>query len=206
MLLMQLLRDAHPLGMPAVPVDPAQSPLCLPPSLPATGVHGSVGQANYSTAKAGVVGLTKAVAREWGPFGIRCNALVFGYINTRWVEPACRGCVALLGAGLVGVGVAADALVFGCVNTRQAGPALWGTLSRLMVQSGYTEAEGCTLRCAGLVAAERPEYSHPTAFHNQLLTPAALSLPTYPVAGWYSPRGVPALRWTASLWRWAFRR
>ena len=52
---------------------------------PPPGVGGSVGQANYATAKAGVVGLTKAVAREWGPFGVRCNALVFGYINTRWV-------------------------------------------------------------------------------------------------------------------------
>lgn len=49
-----------------------------------TGVHGSIGQANYATAKAGVVGLTKAVAKEWGPFGVRCNCLTYGYINTRW--------------------------------------------------------------------------------------------------------------------------
>lgn len=47
------------------------------------GVHGSIGQANYATAKAGVVGLTKAVAKEWGPFGVRCNCLTYGYINTR---------------------------------------------------------------------------------------------------------------------------
>ena len=52
-----------------------------------------MGQANYATAKAGVVGLTKAVAKEWGPCNIRCNALVFGYIATRWVGVvggACR--------------------------------------------------------------------------------------------------------------------
>lgn len=58
-------------------------PRCILNVSSVSGVHGSVGQANYATAKAGVVGLTKAVAKEWGPFGVRCNALVFGYINTR---------------------------------------------------------------------------------------------------------------------------
>jgi 3-oxoacyl-[acyl-carrier protein] reductase len=36
-----------------------------------SGTHGNAGQANYSAAKAGVVGLTKTVAKEWGHFGIR---------------------------------------------------------------------------------------------------------------------------------------
>ncbi|GAA5971748.1 hypothetical protein JCM21900_005437 [Sporobolomyces salmonicolor] len=48
-----------------------------------SGLHGNVGQANYATAKAGVVGLTKTVAKEWGPFGVRCNTVAFGYITTR---------------------------------------------------------------------------------------------------------------------------
>ena len=34
-------------------------------------------------AKAGVVGLTKTVAREWGAFNIRCNAIAYGFIATR---------------------------------------------------------------------------------------------------------------------------
>ncbi len=34
-------------------------------------------------AKAGVVGLTKTVAREWGSFNIRCNAIAYGFIATR---------------------------------------------------------------------------------------------------------------------------
>jgi len=48
-----------------------------------SGLHGNVGQINYSTAKMGIVGLTKTVAKEWGPFGIRCNAIAFGFIDTR---------------------------------------------------------------------------------------------------------------------------
>eukprot|EP00963_Diacronema_lutheri_P005530 scaffold431_cov334-Pavlova_lutheri.AAC.45 len=50
-----------------------------------SGTHGNPGQANYSTAKMGVVGLTKTIAKEWGPFNVRCNALVFGLIGTRLV-------------------------------------------------------------------------------------------------------------------------
>jgi NAD(P)-dependent dehydrogenase (short-subunit alcohol dehydrogenase family) len=46
-------------------------------------LHGNPGQANYSTAKMGIVGLTKTIAKEWGPFGIRCNAIAFGTIDTR---------------------------------------------------------------------------------------------------------------------------
>ncbi|GAA5888286.1 hypothetical protein JCM6882_008568 [Rhodosporidiobolus microsporus] len=51
-----------------------------------SGIHGNVGQANYATAKAGVEGLTKTVAKEWGPFGVRCNTVAFGYITTRLTQ------------------------------------------------------------------------------------------------------------------------
>ncbi|USK35904.1 SDR family oxidoreductase [Bacillus sp. F19] len=47
------------------------------------GVMGNVGQANYASAKAGVIGLTKTIAREWGQFNINCNAVAFGLIDTR---------------------------------------------------------------------------------------------------------------------------
>ncbi|HET9289420.1 MAG TPA: SDR family NAD(P)-dependent oxidoreductase [Gaiella sp.] len=48
-----------------------------------SGTQGNVGQANYSAAKAGLVGLTKSFAREWGPFKVNVNAVAFGFIDTR---------------------------------------------------------------------------------------------------------------------------
>ncbi|KAK2778978.1 hypothetical protein FQN52_002647 [Onygenales sp. PD_12] len=49
-----------------------------------SGIHGNPGQANYSVGKAGVVGLTKTIAKEWGPqFGVRANTIAFGYVLTR---------------------------------------------------------------------------------------------------------------------------
>ncbi|CAO3614813.1 unnamed protein product [Cunninghamella echinulata] len=48
-----------------------------------SGLHGNVGQANYATAKAGVVGLTKTIAKEWGLFGVRANTVAFGWVDTR---------------------------------------------------------------------------------------------------------------------------
>jgi 3-oxoacyl-[acyl-carrier protein] reductase len=47
------------------------------------GTMGNPGQANYSSAKAGVVGLTKTLAKEWGDFKINVNAVAFGFIETR---------------------------------------------------------------------------------------------------------------------------
>ncbi len=48
-----------------------------------SGTMGNAGQANYSAAKAGVAGLTKTLAKEWGQFKINVNAVAFGFVETR---------------------------------------------------------------------------------------------------------------------------
>jgi 3-oxoacyl-[acyl-carrier protein] reductase len=47
------------------------------------GVFGNAGQANYSAAKAGVIGLTKTLAKEWGRYNVNVNCVAFGFILTR---------------------------------------------------------------------------------------------------------------------------
>ncbi|MDR2515094.1 MAG: 3-oxoacyl-[acyl-carrier-protein] reductase [Christensenellaceae bacterium] len=47
-----------------------------------SGLMGNAGQANYAAAKAGLIGLTKSVAKELAPRGICCNALAPGFIST----------------------------------------------------------------------------------------------------------------------------
>ena len=46
------------------------------------GVAGNAGQCNYSASKAGMIGLTKSIAKEMGPRGIRANAIAPGFIET----------------------------------------------------------------------------------------------------------------------------
>lgn len=58
-------------------------PRCIVNVSSTSGLHGNIGQINYATAKMGVVGMTKTIAREWGPLGIRCNAVAYGFIDTR---------------------------------------------------------------------------------------------------------------------------
>ena len=48
-----------------------------------SGMFGNAGQANYAAGKAGVVGLTKTLAKEWGQFKINVNAVAFGFVDTR---------------------------------------------------------------------------------------------------------------------------
>ncbi len=56
-----------------------------------SGTFGNAGQANYSSGKAGVVGLTKTIAKEWGQFKVNVNAVAFGFIDTRLTQAKVEG-------------------------------------------------------------------------------------------------------------------
>lgn len=47
-----------------------------------SGVSGAAGQANYASAKAGLIGLTKSLAREWGRYAVNVNCIAFGIVET----------------------------------------------------------------------------------------------------------------------------
>ena len=48
---------------------------------------GGAGQAGYSSGKAGVIGLTRTLAKEWGRYNVNVNAVGFGLIETRLIQP-----------------------------------------------------------------------------------------------------------------------
>jgi 3-oxoacyl-[acyl-carrier protein] reductase len=56
-----------------------------------SGTGGNAGQANYSSAKSGIIGLTKALAKEWGRYKVNVNAVAFGFILTRLTEAPAHG-------------------------------------------------------------------------------------------------------------------
>lgn len=55
------------------------------------GTGGNVGQSGYSAGKAGVIGLTKTLAKEWGRYQVTVNGLAFGLIRTRLTESPAGG-------------------------------------------------------------------------------------------------------------------
>lgn len=55
------------------------------------GVGGNAGQANYASAKAGVEGLTRTLAKEWGRYNVTVNAVAYGMIHTRLTAASADG-------------------------------------------------------------------------------------------------------------------
>lgn len=56
-----------------------------------SGTQGNVGQVNYAAGKAGLVGITKSLAREWGPLKVNVNAVAFGFVETRLTASSDEG-------------------------------------------------------------------------------------------------------------------
>ncbi|MCB9385812.1 MAG: SDR family oxidoreductase [Bryobacterales bacterium] len=56
-----------------------------------SGVAGNAGQINYAAGKMGVVGMTKTIAKEWGRFNVCCNAVAYGFIETRLTQAKEKG-------------------------------------------------------------------------------------------------------------------
>ncbi|WP_299354876.1 SDR family NAD(P)-dependent oxidoreductase [uncultured Shimia sp.] len=69
------------------------------------GLGGNVGQANYSSAKAAVVGLTKTLAKEWGRSKVCVNCVAFGYIETRLTEATDEKKTITVDGNQVGIGI-----------------------------------------------------------------------------------------------------
>ena len=71
------------------------------------GVGGNLGQANYSSAKAGIVGLTKTMSKEWARYNVQANCVAFGFIDTRLTQDKEKGIEVDTGKEKVAVGVPA---------------------------------------------------------------------------------------------------
>src|ERR1700758_3298145 len=70
-----------------------------------SGTMGNAGQANYSSGKSAVVGLTKTLAKEWGQFKINVNAVAFGYIETRLTASKDEGNTIEIGGEKIQLGI-----------------------------------------------------------------------------------------------------
>jgi 3-oxoacyl-[acyl-carrier protein] reductase len=117
------------------------------------GLGGNAGQANYAAAKAGVTGLTKALAKEWGRYNVTVNTVAFGLIRTRLTEAPADGAASIDIAGReIKVGVNPDLLA---VMERQIPLGRAGTPAEAagavylfcIPESDYVSAQ--TLICGG---------------------------------------------------------
>ncbi|MCW2957823.1 MAG: short-chain dehydrogenase/reductase [Solirubrobacterales bacterium] len=70
-----------------------------------SGTMGNAGQANYSAGKNATVGLTKTIAKEWGQFKINCNAVAFGFVDTRLTQSKVDGNVMEIDGEKVQLGI-----------------------------------------------------------------------------------------------------
>ena len=75
-----------------------------------SGTRGNAGQSNYASGKAGVIGLTRTLAREWGQFNIQVNAVAFGRIETRLTQAKEKGETIYRGEEEIAIGIPSERL------------------------------------------------------------------------------------------------
>src|SRR5690606_17482133 len=74
------------------------------------GLFGNAGQANYSAGKAGIVGMTKTLAKEWGRLSTTVNCVAFGLIKTRLTGSAAENATTNIEGREIRIGVNPDLL------------------------------------------------------------------------------------------------
>jgi 3-oxoacyl-[acyl-carrier protein] reductase len=74
------------------------------------GLFGNAGQSNYSTAKAGITGLTRTLAKEWGRLNVTVNCVAYGFIKTRLTASAAADSTAHIDGRDIKVGINPDLL------------------------------------------------------------------------------------------------
>lgn len=120
------------------------------------GTTGNAGQVYYSAAKAGIIGLTKALAKEWGRYNVTVNTVAFGLIATRLTEAPAEGEASIeIDGKQIAVGVnpallaaAPQMIPLGRVGT--AAEAAGAVYLLCIPESDYVSAQ--TLICSGGLA------------------------------------------------------
>ena len=74
------------------------------------GLFGNAGQANYAAAKAGIIGVTQTLAKEWGRLNVTVNCIAYGLIRTRLTSTAAGGSTANIEGREIKMGVNPDLL------------------------------------------------------------------------------------------------
>jgi 3-oxoacyl-[acyl-carrier protein] reductase len=117
------------------------------------GLGGNAGQTNYAAAKAGVVGLTKTLAKEWGRYNVAVNAVAFGLIRTRLTAaPSSGGSAIDVQGRQIRVGMSeeqAEALTQSIPLGRAGTPSDAAGAVYLLCRPEADYISGHTLVCAG---------------------------------------------------------
>jgi 3-oxoacyl-[acyl-carrier protein] reductase len=133
------------------------APRCIINISSTSGLHGNAGQLNYALAKAGVTGMTKTIAKEWGPaFGVRANTVAFGHIATRLTANKEEGGFVVVDGQKVALGIpgkqkaAAGPEMYADIPLRRPGTATEAASAVLAVASPlFSYVSGQTISVTG---------------------------------------------------------